>query len=135
MHPDPQADLNQLSDQELLTLEDKLLLQNELDHSPLALFSPGRLAITFSGLLLFLLYLLLLSFGLAALTQLNIPVYPLAIFLYVGCLAAGLFSAQALWRRMGLYPRVIVRTLLHYWPVTFTIAAYLFYLFRIIQGS
>ncbi|MBW4552417.1 MAG: hypothetical protein KME35_15105 [Aphanocapsa sp. GSE-SYN-MK-11-07L] len=111
-------DLDRLSDQALLQLEDELLLRNELATSARSFFSPGRLVIFFLGVLLFLLWLLLLNSIFAALGRQN---NPLSIFVYVGCLAGGVFAAEWLWRRIGVYSRYLIRIALHYWPVTFQI--------------
>ncbi|HEY9826695.1 MAG TPA: hypothetical protein V6D19_14720 [Stenomitos sp.] len=124
MKSKPSLDLNQFSNYELLVLEDKLLLQNELASEPFALFSHGRRVITFLGFFCFLLYLLALN---PIFDTLSKQGNPLAIFLYVGCLCAGILSAQAFWERMGCYPRVMIRTALHYWPVTLTLIGYLVY--------
>lgn len=113
-----ETDLNQLSDWELLRLEDKLLLQHELAPALLSLFSPGRLVINFLALLLFLLLLFLLHLLFIALGQQSTP---LLIFIYVGCLAASVLLAQTIWESMGLYFRLVIRTVLHYWPVVVAI--------------
>lgn len=123
----PPDNLDRLSDQALLQLEDELLLHNELATSSRSFFSPGRLVVFFLGVLLFLLWLLLLNPIFAALGRQN---NPLSIFVYVGCLVGGVFAAEWLWRWIGVYPRHLIRSALHYWPVTFPILINLVILFN-----
>jgi hypothetical protein len=121
MKPQPTSNLHRLSDQELLELEDELLLRNELATSARSFFSPGRLVVFFLALLFFSVFLLLFNLIFAALGRQN---NPFSIFLYVGCLVAAALAANFLWERIGLYPRRILRTGLHYWPVTLAIVVY-----------
>ncbi len=124
----PTSDLDRLSNLALLQLEDELLLKNELATSARSFVSPGRLVIFFLAALLFVLLLLLLSPIFAVLGRQN---NPLSTIFYLGCLAGGLFVAEWLWRRMGVYPRHLIRTALHYWPVTFPVVVNLVVLFNL----
>jgi predicted ABC-type exoprotein transport system permease subunit len=114
--------LNRLSNQALLVLEDELLLRNELATAARSFFHPGRLVIFFLAIVLSMIFLLLLNPLFIILGQQN---NPFSIFLYLGCLIGSLFAAQFLWQRVGFYPRYVMRTALHYWPITFPILIYI----------
>jgi hypothetical protein len=120
-------DLHSLSNRELLALEDKILLKNELRSEDRAFFTQSRLVVYFLAILFFCLMQILLS---PIFTMLGLENNPLAIVLYVGCLMGSVFAASSLWAQLGLYPRYWIRTALHYWPLTLTLAIYIYLLRR-----
>lgn len=119
------GDLEQLGDRDLAELEDQLLLEAELDASPGAQFTSGRLvvwALRFVGLLV----------GLAVYGRL-MPVNrigPLAIPVYLLVLAAGVLGAEHAWRAVGRPGRTVVRGALVHWPLVLYLGAALFRLLR-----
>jgi hypothetical protein len=120
------ADLQRLSDRELLALEDQILLNNELRENR-TFFTQSRLIIYFLAIVLFGLALIILS---PVFHSLGLQNNPLSILLYVGCLMGSVFVASNLWERLGLHPRYWVRTALHYWPITLTMAIYIGYFLK-----
>lgn len=120
-------DLQHLSNRELLTLEDQILLKNELQPENRSFFTQSRLIIYFLAILLFCFAQIILS---PIFKILGFQNNPLAIFLYVGFLIGSVFVASSIWERLGLYPRYWTRTALHYWPITLPITIYASYLLR-----
>ena len=114
------ADLDRMSDTELAELEDRLLLDSELDLSRDAQFTRGRIVVwvlTVLGVLLALgLYARLPT---EKLGPLNIPLYLLAFGL-------GATGAHWLWSAAPRPAREGVRWLLHHWPVALYLAAILY---------
>ncbi len=114
------ADLERMSDTQLAELEDRLLTESELDLSPGAQFTRGRLvvwALTIIGVVVALsLYSRLPTDRLG---PLNIP-------LYLGAFGLGAASAHLFWSRAGRRVRESVRWLLGYWPMLLYIAGIIY---------
>lgn len=110
------ADLERLSDTQLAELEDRLLTDSELDLTPGAQFTRGRVvvwALTIMGVVIALsLYSRLPT---QKLGPLNIP-------LYLGAFGLGAASAHLFWSRSGRRVRESVRWLLGYWPMLLYLA-------------
>jgi len=110
------ADLERMSDADLATLEDRLLTDAELDLSPRAQFTSGRVVVwvlTLIGVLVALgLYSRLPTRNLG---PLNIP-------LYLGAIGLGAGAAHLLWSAAGQRARETVRWLLGYWPLLLYLA-------------
>jgi hypothetical protein len=114
------AELEQMSDTQLGELEDRLLLDNELDTSPRAQFTSGRLvvfALSAVGILIFM--ALLSRFPTQKLGPLNIPLYLLALGL-------GVLTGHLLWSKVGRQARTAIRWVLAYWPVVLYLAAQIY---------
>jgi hypothetical protein len=118
------ADLARMSDGELADLEDRLLLDSELDLSPGAQFTRGRIVVwilTVIGIVVALgLYSRLPT---ERLGPLNIPLYLLALGL-------GGAAAHLLWSAVPRRARELVRWLLGHWPVVLYLVATLYRLTR-----
>lgn len=120
------ADLERMSDTELADLEDRLLLDSELDLSANAQFSRGRIVVWLLTILGVVIALSLYSrLPTERLGPLNIP-------LYLGAFGLGAAGAHLLWRHVGRRPREAVRWLLHHWPVPLYLAAAIY---RATHGS
>ncbi len=118
------ADLDTMSDDELATLEDQLLLDNELDLSKNARFTAGRAVVWVMTIISVVIALALLSrLPTRNLGPLNIPLYLIA-------LGVGAAAAHWLWGAAGRHLRGAVRLLLNYWPIVLYVGAQVFVLLR-----
>lgn len=113
-------ELEQMSDEELVLEEDRLLLENELNpfrrnrRFAAGRFMLGILILPFWGLALGLMAYIQKTWDPWILRSGN----PLLIPAYLSCLGAGIFGAHLLWRSVGPHGRSRIRLLLRYWPVT-----------------
>ncbi|MCM2279349.1 MAG: hypothetical protein NDJ89_14840 [Oligoflexia bacterium] len=112
------SNLENLSDQELLELEDRLLL---LDEVPSGVYIQER---RWKGgrPLIFLLTIPLWVLLLKGIAALNLnprrESNPLLIIPYLGSLFVAMLLAMWIWKLIGLRARTALRAMLHYWPVT-----------------
>jgi hypothetical protein len=119
-----EADLQQMSDEDLAALEDELLLEQELDTSKRARFSAGR-AVVWVLMIVGIVLLMELSSRLptSRLGPFNLPLYLMA-------LGGGAALGHYAWKAAGRTVRSGVRILLAHWPVVFYIVAQLYALSR-----
>jgi hypothetical protein len=114
------ADLEKMSDADLVDLEDRLLLANELDTSKRAQLSVGRVVVWVLSLVGIGIFLTLYSrLPTEKLGPLNIP-------LYLGALGAGVVGAHLLWSAAGRSVRNAVRWVLGHWPVALYLIAVIY---------
>jgi hypothetical protein len=114
------ADLEQMSDDALARLEDQLLLVAELDLSPRAQFTAGRVVVW---------VLTLIGVGIALTLYARLPTEKFGVLnipLYLGALGVGAGAAHLLWRASGRRVREITRWLLHSWPLLIYLGATLY---------
>lgn len=122
--PVKDEDLEKMSDAALAKLEDRLLLESELDSSPKARFSAGR-AVVF----------VLSAIGIAACLSLMtlLPTEklgPINIPIYLGALFLGIIGGHWIWSIAGQQVRTGVRWLLNHWPVVLVVVAQVYSLVR-----
>lgn len=120
-----EADLQQMSDEDLAVLEDDLLLEQELDNSKQARFSAGKAVVwilmILGIVLLMTLYARLLPTS--KLGALNLPLYLIALF-------GGMMLGHFAWKAAGRTVRSGVRFLLSHWPLVLMIVAQVYALTR-----
>ncbi len=108
-------ELNVLSDQELLELEDRLLLERESDTQFRVKHTGGRFIIIVLSILIWLVLKMIFIKLTGSLTQemrgiVSVIVFFVTLFLSV-------IISQAIWNRIGISARFFLRNALHYWPV------------------
>ncbi len=114
------ADLEKMSDAALATLEDKLLLESELDTSPRGRFSAGKgVVYVLSAIGIAICLGLMSRLPTEKLGPLNIPIYLAALF-------AGILGGHWVWSVAGQSIRTGVRWLLNHWPVVLYLGAQLY---------
>jgi drug/metabolite transporter (DMT)-like permease len=114
------ADLERMTDAQLVELEDRLLLDQELDSSKNARFSVGR-AVVF--------VLTLFVWGIVLTFYAKLPTErlgPLNIPLYIGTLFVAVVVSTTLWSKMGRGPRTAIRWIAGHWPLALYVAAILY---------
>ena len=116
-------DLETMSDAALATLEDQLLLENELDLSKNAQLSVGRVVVFVLSIVFIVILMALYSrLPTEKLGPLNIP-------LYLGCLAGGAILGHLTWQHAGQGVRTVTRWVVGNWPVLLVIVVQLKRLF------
>jgi drug/metabolite transporter (DMT)-like permease len=111
------ADLERMGDDELAALEDRLLLETELDLSLESQFTSGRAVVWVLTALGIVVALSLFS---------RLPTQrlgPLSIPLYLGAIGLGAAAAHLLWSAAGRRARETVRWVLGYWPLLLYLGA------------
>lgn len=115
------AELEARSDEDLIIIEDDLLFQNETGIRWNIRASGGRLVnFILSGVIWFLVFFIFLE----PIKKASGEASPLVQFLWV--IASGVFAVMIstfVWRILGLRGRYVVRSALHYWPVTISLIA------------
>lgn len=114
-------ELDALTDEQLIELEDHVLTENEKSGRYRIRASSGRIVIfVLSGL-----YWLILM-GFVATISLKIPEATRPLFTFPAFFVTfgiAIFLATRTWTASGVRARYIVRTAFHYWPVTLTLGA------------
>jgi hypothetical protein len=113
--------LEDLSDVELERLEDRLLVERELDWTMRSGATAGRIVV----LVLFVALFFILNGAagkLLAGVELGIALFVAA---YMLLLAGAVVGAWLIWKSVGRHGRRILRLGLHYWPVTLYVIALL----------
>ena len=118
------ADLERMSDADLAALEDRLLLDSELDSSPRARFSAGKAVVwVLSAIGIGLMMSIYAQFPTEKLGPLNIPIY-------LGVLAVGILAGHKVWSIAGRQVRTVIRWLLGHWPAVLYVGAQAYSLTR-----
>jgi hypothetical protein len=119
-----EADLERMSDDELATLEDRLLLETELDSSPKARFSAGKAVVwVLSAVGIGIMMGIYSRFPTERLGPLNIPIY-------LGVLVLGIVAGHKVWSAAGRQIRTVIRWLLGHWPAVLYVSAQIYSLTR-----
>ncbi len=108
-------ELNVLSDQELLELEDRLLLERESDTQLRVRHTGGRFIIVVLSILIWLVLKIIFIKMTGSLTQEVRGIVSIVIFFVT--LFLSVVISQAIWNRIGISARFFLRNALHYWPV------------------
>ena len=119
-----EADLERMTDDDLAILEDRLRLESELDSSPRAQFSAGRVVVW---------VLSLMGIGITMSLYSRLPTEklgPLNIPIYLGVLALGVVGGHLVWSTAGRQVRTVVRWLLSHWPGVLYLSAQVYSLTR-----
>lgn len=117
-------ELEKMSDAALAKLEDRLLLESELDTSPKARFSAGRAVVFVLSAIGIAICLSLMSLlPTQKLGPINIPIYLGALFL-------GIIGGHWAWSIAGQQVRTGIRWLLNHWPVVLVVVAQVYSLVR-----
>lgn len=113
--------LEELDDEELARLEDRLLMEREIDWTFRSGASAGRIVIV---ILFVALFLILKAAATRLLGGMDLGVV-LFIASYLLLLGVAIVGAWAIWRSIGRPGRRVLRLALHYWPLTLYILALL----------
>ena len=113
--------LEDLSDAELERLEDRLLVERELDWTMRSGATAGRVVVLVVFLALFFI-LNGVAGKLLAGVELGIALFVAA---YMLLLAGAVVGAWLIWKAIGRHGRRVLRLGLHYWPVTLYVIALL----------
>lgn len=115
-----EAELERMSDTDLAILEDRLLLEQELELTKRSAFTAGKVVVWVLSAVGVVITLGLFSrLPTEKLGPINIP-------LYLGAFGAGIVAGHGAWKVAGRQVRTGVRWLLTHWPVVLYLAA-LFY--------
>ena len=120
-------ELQKLSYEDLVKLEDKMSLENEISLRWRVRLASGRIIVFVMSAMLWG-ALTLLWFGLMSLMPRHIQDL-LAVFNPIFILATlflAIFMGDTIWRAIGCGPRMILRYILHYWLVVFVLAGTIF---------
>ena len=110
-------ELEAMSDEELIRFEDELLYDNEVTHEWKIRASGGRmLNFALTAALWALYFFLPLNWINTTFKHTNGLI---SFFWVVGSLILAGVTAGLLWRIIGMRGRMLIRTLIHYWPVSF----------------
>lgn len=115
-----EAELEHMSDADLAALEDRLLLEQELELTKGSAFTAGKVVV-------WLLSAVGIALAMALFSRLPTEkLGPINIPLYLGAFGLGIVAGHGAWKAAGRPVRTGVRWLLTHWPVVLYIAA-LFY--------
>jgi Na+/glutamate symporter len=110
-------ELEKMSDAALASLEDRLLLESELDTSPRARFSAGKAVV-------YLLSAIGIAVGLSLMSLLPTQkLGPINIPIYLGALFLGIIGGHWVWSVAGQPVRTGIRWLLGHWPIVLYLTA------------
>lgn len=117
-----------MSYEELVQVEDRLLLKNELNNTLRIRFTAGRVVLFLLGGSLWLVLFLLMQ-GVVLLFKEALR--GLASFFSVWIsLGLAVYGAHKLWDVLGVGPRMFFRYGLHYWPVILSLVGFCLLLLR-----